>query len=211
MGNKAGKSKKPSSSAVPDSDEFWWLEADSTFAPIGSCDEFCRRFHATPAGYKESVALFNDMIANGPEEGRGKPHLTLGAWLRAVPEGDTVKQWVTNIWNCFDVDSNGIMTLDEWLVYDGIRKFGTLEQRVMGSFILFDPDHDRKIRREEIGTMMKAASSISGIELSEEKFKVCLDTLINVVDVDKSETLELSEVIRAARANPSIAKIFNAV
>ena len=70
-------------------------------------------------------------------------------------------------------------------MYDGIRKLGTLEQRVMGSFVLYDPNHDRKIQRDEIESMMRAARDISNVSLPEEKFDQCMETLMSVVDVDK--------------------------
>ena len=75
--------------------------------------------------------------------------------------------------------------LKEWLVYDGIRKFGTLEQRVMGSFVLYDPNHDHKIQRDEIECMMRAARDISNVCLPEDKFDQCMEALMKAVDIDK--------------------------
>jgi len=215
MGNKhskgaaAAQAKGEESSL--DSEEFWWGEVAKNLVPIQSCEEFCKRFNATSQQYQDCVDTFNEMIGLGPEADRDKPYLTRQAWLDSVPHGASVEKWVTNIWDCFDHDHNNQLSLDEWLVYDGIRKYGSLEQRVMGSFVLYDPNGDHKIQRDEIESMMRAAREISGVTLPEEKFAECLETLMNVVDSDKSGTLELSEVIKAARANACIAKIFNAV
>jgi len=212
MGNKAGKCKSGSCKVAPDSDEFWWIEVEKTLSPIETCEEFCQRFCTTPDKYNESVQMFHDVIEMGSPEDSAKPYMTRETWLKAIAieqEGPNAREWGEAIWNCFDTDKNNQLSMNEWLVYDGLRKFGSLEQRVMGSFVLFDPNNDRKIQRDEIEKMMRVARDLSGVKMDEEMFASCLETLIKIFDTDHNGTLELSEAIKAARENPTIAKIFN--
>ena len=59
--------------------------------------------------------------------------------------------------------------LDEWLVYDGICRFGTVRQRIIATFILVDTSHDGKLQRVEIDQMFRLVSQLTGKELAEVK------------------------------------------
>ena len=74
--------------------------------------------------------------------------------------------------------------LDEWLVFDGIRKYGSLEQRVMGSFIMYDHSEDHKIQREEVVTMMRTATAVAGAQLTDAMIQQALETLMAIADTD---------------------------
>ena len=64
-----------------------------------------------PEQYETSKKQFLDMIADGPEEDRDKPYVTREAWLACVPDTDSSKKWVLNIWKCFDADRNNQLTV----------------------------------------------------------------------------------------------------
>ena len=78
----------------------------------------------------------------------------------------------------------GTQQLDEWLVFDGIRKYGSLEQRVMGSFVLFDHSRDHKIQRAEIEDMMRTAVYVSGVGLTEAMIQKALKNIMEIADSD---------------------------
>ena len=54
------------------------------------------------------------------------------------------------IFETFDTDGNGTMSLNEFLVYMGLSSGGSLEQKLQGSFMLFDKDHNGELERDEV-------------------------------------------------------------
>lgn len=69
-------------------------------------------------------------------------------------------------------------------MFDGIRKYGSLEQRVMGSFIMYDHSEDHKIQREEVVTMMRTATAVAGAQLTDAMIQQALETLMAIADTD---------------------------
>ena len=69
-------------------------------------------------------------------------------------------------------------------MFDGIRKYGSLEQRVMGSFVLFDHTRDHKIQRKEIEDMMRTAVYVSGVSLTESMIQKALKNVMAIADSD---------------------------
>ena len=64
-------------------------------------------------------------------------------------------------------------------MFDGIRYHGSVEQRVIGSFVINDKSHDHRLQAEEIADMARTASEASGKTLSDETIdrfvKVCME------------------------------------
>ena len=87
----------------------------------------------------------------------------------------------------FDIlnDPLFLLQLEEYLVYDGISDHGTLEQRIMGSFMMCDQNHDREIRREEMTTVLRTANAMHNKKMPEEKFNHSMDVLMEIVDADR--------------------------
>ena len=122
--------------------------------------------------------------------------------------------------------------LDEFLVYAGITSHGTVEQKAMGSFMMLDQDHDHKITSDELTFLMKVSNEMNANPYSEDDIADIVDCIMEIVDKDnvclifmliftifycvhrfrvclqQSGTLELSEIVKAARKEPKIAAIF---
>jgi len=191
----------------PGSDEWWWREAEKNLAPVKSCEEFCTRFHAKKKDYEENVELFNKLLREGPC--KDLDYFTHDGWLATFPEN--LRKWIDIIWRGFDHNSDGKLTLEEWLVYEGILKYGTLEQHLMGSFMMFDIDGDHRITGEEFCTLMRALFELHGEELPEEGYDDIKRFVFERADADHSGTLELGEAIDASRKNQKIASLLNFV
>ena len=154
----------------------WREQVATTLAPVASQEEFCARFGVGPAQYRASAALFDELA-------RGKGFVTGAEWREDAPQTEAAQQWVRNIWRAF-APADDRMTLSEWLVFDGIRKHGSLEQRVVGSFVLYDHTGAGVLRREEVAAMMRTASEVAGADLSESLIQQALEILMTEADKD---------------------------
>jgi len=221
MGQKQTKKKTESSprpAPKPGSEEWWWMKAEENLSPITSVDEFCMRFHASPDQYKKIEDFFNSVTEDCPRDKEGRRCLSYEQWMKAIPELAHVEGMVKRIFDAFDTDRNNVLTLDEFLVYQGINEFGSLEQRVMGSFALYDTDRNHKIDRDELKGMIETVFAVVNSHLPKEKrlpteeiVPTVIHQFFEIVDTDHNGTVELGEVIKAARTNPDIAKMFDAV
>jgi len=210
MGNKGSKGKTLPPGVKYDSEEYWWFELDRTVAPISSCEEYCERFHASPEDYKKGVATFRAFRKKSFPDDPSKDFITREGWLSACPN-DAYRKWFELLFNAFDADRNGQFTLEEFLVYDGISDHGSLEQRIMGSFMMCDQNHDHEIKREEMTVVLRTANAMHNKRMPDEKFDHNMDVLMEIVDADRNGTIELGEVIKAARKDERIATIFSTV
>jgi len=217
MGSKASKKKDlvpksaASSAPVEDTDEYWWKVTAETLAPIKNCDEFCKRFNATSKDYNALVKKFHDRIAAGPGDDRDKSYMSFETWIAGFPPGLNVKWFATRIWQAFDMDKNDMLTLDEWLVYAGVREFGTPEQHVLASFVVFDEDDDYKLTHDELVKMYGAASELEKEHVGQEELTVKAEEIMASADLDKNGTLELCEAIKASRIHEGARKIFHCI
>jgi len=210
-GSKDGSGKPPK----PGTDAWWWVEANKTLAPITSPDDFCKRFNTSMQECEKVIEFFKKLGAGCPKDAEGIPHLTLEAFSKvdevSLPELDKLHKMV---FDAFDTDKNGFMSLAEFLLYMGIKLYGTLEQRTMGAFFLYDTDHDHKIRRSEMIDLITAVYACCK-KLDPERFRKDLsgipdviDSVFHDVDTDRNGTLELREVIEATRKDENFAQIF---
>ena len=145
-----------------------------TLGPVQSRDEFCKRFNVGEAQYRASRDVFQKLAGD-------KDFVTDTEWLEDAPQTEAAQQWVRNIWRAFAPADNK-MTLSEWLVFDGIRKYGTLDQRVVGSFVLYDHNADGVLQREEVASMMRTAAAVAGEGISESLIQQALELLMQAAD-----------------------------
>jgi len=174
-----------------------------TLGPIQSQEEFCKRFKVGETQYKTSRDIFKQLAGD-------KDYVSDKEWYDDAPQTEAAQQWVRNIWRAFAPADNK-MTLSEWLVFDGIRKYGTLEQRVVGSFVLYDHNNDGVVEREEVAAMMRTAAAVAGEGVSESLIQQALEILMTEADKNHNGVLELDEIVSSAKVQPVVAKIFNAV
>jgi len=172
-------------------------------APIKDHEEFCKRFGVGEGQYKSSRDIFQKLAGD-------KDFVTDKEWSDDAPQTEAAQQWVKNIWRAFAPEDDK-MTLSDWLVFDGIRKYGSLEQRVVGSFVLYDYNDDGVVEREELAAMMRTAAAVAGENVSESLIQQALEILMTEADKDHNGLLQMEDIIEAAKVQPVVAKIFNAV
>ena len=71
------------------------------------------------------------------------------------------------------------------MVYDGISDHGTLEQRIMGSFMMCDQNHDHEIKRDEMTIVLRTANAMHNKRMPDDKFDHNMDVLMELVDADR--------------------------
>ena len=87
--------------------------------------------------------------------------------------------------------------LDEWLVLDGIHRFGTIEQRVIAAFVLVDTSHDGKLQNVEVDQLFRICVQAADIEVQEIQIMRAVN---KVMEADKDVcTLPYSVVLHANR------------
>lgn len=122
--------------------------------------------------YKNAVAAFKK-IAGSTKKEMSRKQFTKTLTQKYPPE------FADLIFNTFDTDGNGTMSvcsttlpthssfflscgltnpicrptqLSEFLVYMGLSNGGSMEQKLQGSFMLFDKDHNGQLERDEVIT-----------------------------------------------------------
>ena len=89
-----------------------------------------------------------------------------------------------------------------------MRSHGSLEQRVIGSFVMNDKNHDHKLSRDEISVLVTDAGEMICFSYPEEYLKVLLDKCLEKADTNGDGFLQLSELINITRADKNFAKLF---
>ena len=99
----------------------------------------------------------------------------------------------------------------EFLLYEGMRSHGSLEQRVLGSFVLNDKNHDHKLSRDEISSLVTDSGEFIGVKYPEEYLKALLDKCLEKADTNGDGFLQLSELINITRSDKNFAKLFGSM
>ena len=68
-------------------------------------------------------------------------------------------------------------------MFDGIRTYGSIDQRVMGTFIMNDCNHDRVLDQSELAVLITDAAAVPG-QVPSGNLQASLDTAI--VSADKN-------------------------
>jgi len=215
MGQKTSKKAPaaPKTTLVAGSEEWYWARAEELFAPISSRTEFCARFNVKSEAYQLVVDSF-EKRAN--VERGGQKFIDREGWVNVPFKLPELKECLLMIFDAFDADHNGVISLDEYLVYMGVKTFGTPEQKVMGAFLIYDSDNDHKINREEMKKIFKLTIAVAKEyvpdkveeDISDEDITEAAGAIFDAIDTDHSGTLEMREVVKAARESETISGLF---
>jgi len=189
-------------------DDYYWNNIDTILAPVESCDDFCARFKgATKADYDKAMDFYQAFIEDNP--GGEKDYITHDSWMGGAPEhGEKLFQ---KIWDAFDVDGDGQLSKGEFLLYEGLRSHGSLEQRVIASFVMNDKDHDHNLCREEISAVFTDAVDVVGLKYTPEFLKVFVDKCLEKGDKNGDGFLQVSEIIAIAYSDKNFAQVFGSL
>jgi len=207
MGHKQSKSLPRG--ITPDSNEYWEYEMSKTLAPVESYADFITRFNVHAKEYEQGRLAFLGFREVDSDGNPLRPYITYQEWARHSTK--ETKAFDDLIWKAFDVNGDNRLSFEEFLVYYGITKFGTVNQQVMGSFAMCDLNHDKKIDRKELKYVLQVKMAAGGKPLSDDDADYLVGVFFSAADTDHSETIEVGEMVRAAAKSERIASMFRCI
>jgi len=189
----------------------------SFVTPIKSKEEFLSKFSqdATEEYYDAFVKRFNDLAGE-------KGHITEAEWNESFKDASpTTKEIMQTVWHLADTDKNAQMSLDEFLMIYGFYNFGTMKQKLEACFALYDTSRDGKLELAELEECLRFLSRVT-IEVNikddkereakkpqlEEQVKTLAKGVMDLVDTDKSGTIEFNEFSEAFEKYPNLKDLF---
>jgi len=185
--------------------------------PIKSKEEFLSKFsqEATEEDYDAFVKRFKELAGD-------KDHITEAEWDASFKNASpTTKEIMHTVWHLADIDKSGNMSLDEFLMIYGFYDFGTLKQKLEACFALYDTSRDGKLELSELEDCLRFLSRVT-IEVNlkddkereekkpqlEEQVKTLAKGVMDLVDTDKSGTIEMEEFADAFEKYPNLKELF---
>lgn len=200
---------------------------DKTLLPVGK-DGFLTNFKATEDDYLRAVEMFDTLRA-------GKPEIAKSSWVNwwnhaedvDDPKDPDYRKMGQDIWHVFDVDDNGTMSQEEYLLYVGVNEFGSVKQKLLSSYLIADRNGDGRLTTSEISNMfermlrMKKRAEVPGphakkmamklVPADKERIKKALDNFMKIADKDNSGAVSLDEFMAAADQDEELFSLFTPV
>jgi len=200
---------------------------DKTLLPVGK-EGFMTNFNASEDDYINAVEMFDTLRA-------GKPEITKSSWVKwwnhaedvDDPKDPDYRRMGQDIWHVFDVDDNGTMSQEEYLLYRGVNDFGTVKQKLLSSYLVADRNGDGKLTRREIYRMfkrmlrMKKRAEVPGphakkmamklVPADKERIQEALENFLKLADKDNSGFVSLEEFMAAADKDEELFSLFTPV
>jgi len=179
------------------------------------CHVFCETYGVNEDAYKNAIAAFKKMAGSTAKE-MSRKQFTKTLTLKYPDE------FADLIFDTFDTDGNGTMSLSEFLVYMGLSSGGSLEQKLQGSFMLFDKDHNGELERSEVigcfQTLLhsslykhyvethggKKPKSLSLSDAQKNEISTIVGELFDNLDSDKNGTIDMQEFVDGFKNHPEL-------
>ena len=180
-----------------------------------SCRAFCDTYGVNEEAYKNAVAAFKK-IAGSTKKEMSRKQFTKTLTQKYPPT------FADLIFDTFDTDGNGTMSLSEFLVYMGLSNGGSVEQKLRGSFMLFDKDHNGQLERDEVITCFqtllhsslykryvethdgKKPKDLVLTDAQKTEISTVVGALFDTLDVDKSGTIDMDEFVNGFKTHPDL-------
>jgi len=91
---------------------------------------------------------------------------------------------------------------------NGVMYDSSNDQKIMGSFALYDMDHDFQVSRQDLFRVMRLMFAVRNKEFDEEVINRKIDYMVSKVDTNHSGGMELSEIAKACQKDETIFGIF---
>eukprot|EP00033_Pygsuia_biforma_P000206 GCRY01000258.1.p1 GENE.GCRY01000258.1~~GCRY01000258.1.p1 ORF type:complete len:235 (+),score=15.79 GCRY01000258.1:333-1037(+) len=145
--------------------------------------------HFTQVELKELFVRFRHISKNRHHDGViGFKEFQTALGLKDIP-------LVTRIFNVFDVDRSATIDFREFTRALSIMSpRGTLEEKLLFSFQIYDSDRDGNIDREELAVMLKAALDENvDMELTDSEMDELIDLTFQKADLDGDGRISYDE------------------
>jgi len=179
------------------------------------CQIFCETYGVNEDAYKNAIAAFKKMAGSTSKEMSRKQFTK--TLTQKYPE-----EFADLIFDTFDTDGNGTMSLSEFLVYMGLSSGGSVEQKLQGSFMLFDKDHNGELERSEVigcfQTLLHSSLYKRYVETHDFKkpkdlvlsdaqkneIATIVGELFDNLDTDKNGTIDMQEFVNGFKTHPEL-------
>jgi len=178
-------------------------------------EEFCNMFHVTPEVYDNMTAEFMNLTGGAMEI----PH---EVWTEAFSgafgeDGQDLAAHYETIFRVLDCDKNDTITLDEYMLFQGVVLYGDGKIKLRGLFAIADTSCDNVLTAAELRDSFVFAMKVSNRNnpeyqgnpnvITDEQnviIDIAVQSIFEIVDTDKSGTIELNEFMTALDTHPDL-------
>jgi len=178
-------------------------------------EEYCTTFHVTPEEYDAIAAEFNNLTGGANEI----PH---AVWTEAFcaslgEENKDIASYYESIFSVLDCDKNETLTLDEYMLFQGVLFRGDAKQKLRGLFAIADTSRDNVLTSEELRNVLVFATKVTNranpdypgnpnLITDDQRTAIenAVKLMFEIVDTDKNGTIELSEFLTALDQHPEL-------
>jgi len=180
-----------------------------------SKEEFCTVFNVTPEMYDTMAAEFSNLTGGANEI----PHQV---WTEAIcgsfgEEGRDLAAHYETIFNVLDCDKNDTITLDEYMLFQGVMLYGDAKFKLRGLFAIADSTRDNVVTVEELRDVFIFGMKVSNRNNPEYQgnpnivtyeqgavIEEAIKNIFEIVDTDRNGIIELNEFLAALDPHPEL-------
>ena len=188
-------------------------------SPVRSRNQFLREYRANEEDYWEIVHDYRRACD------RNRRFIRKASWDKLWKDDcAAMRECMDKVWAAFDVDHKGKITVAEFLLFIGVQQYGTLRQRIAGSFAVYDVNHDGQLDRAELREMFQFLSklklarqlqalnaAIDSVELRpdvKKQIDALADKFLATLDTDHNGSLDFEEVLAGCAQDPECLRLF---
>jgi len=178
-------------------------------------EEYCNVFHITPEVYDNMAAEFMNLTG-------GQNEIPHEVWTEAFSgafgeDGQDLSAHYETIFSVLDCDHNNTLTLDEYMLFQGVILYGDGRFKLRALFAIADTSRDNVLTADELRNSFVFAMKISNRNnpeypgnpnvITPEQNAIIDNAVRNVfelVDTDKNGTIELNEFLVALDTHPEL-------
>jgi Ca2+-binding EF-hand superfamily protein len=113
--------------------------------------------------------------------------------------------FVDRLFQLFDENDDGMITFQEFICGLSVLCIrGTLEEKMLFSFRIYDFDNDNRISREELTSMLKTSLLENGVQFSPPQIDLIIRATFDEADANRDGFIEFEEYKRFVQSHPSI-------
>mmetsp|Transcript_28960 Transcript_28960/g.46715 ORF Transcript_28960/g.46715 Transcript_28960/m.46715 type:complete len:159 (+) Transcript_28960:169-645(+) len=113
--------------------------------------------------------------------------------------------FVDRLFQLFDENDDGRINFQEFLCGLSILCIrGTLEEKMMFSFRIYDFDNDNKISNEELTSMLKTSLLENGVDMSPAQVELIIRSTFEEADINLDGFIDFEEYKKIVGNHPSI-------
>jgi Ca2+-binding EF-hand superfamily protein len=176
-----------------------------------SKDELASLKKSTYFDRRELQQWYKGFLRDCPSGQLSKPEF-IKIYKQFFPFGDPT-DFSNYVFDVFDDDKNGTIDFKEFICALSITSRGTLEEKLVWAFQLYDLDHDGKISYTEMLAIVNAVYKMIGsmVKLNDDEAtpELRVQKIFKLMDKDENGEISLDEFREGSKIDPSIIGALN--